>query len=244
MEPRALLLIRRGAPYSGFMSIIVTANQKGGVGKTAITINLAHGLQTELGGKMLVVDADPSASAHKHFRRRQQGDPPYILVGGAQPDIHARLPQLMQAGGFDHCIVDCPAGSSNVTRSALRIADLVIVPVQPSFCDFDAAEELMPVLHDISEVRNELQVMIVISRKLPGNNAYSKEAKAAAAAFFKMEGVHTIIAEQEISNRAEMVRAYSDGKTIFEYGKRRGVSCNEFTNLTEEVAECLHAVTA
>ncbi|RZU35666.1 hypothetical protein BDD14_5754 [Edaphobacter modestus] len=59
-----------------------------------------------------------------------------------------------------------------------------------------------------------------------------------------MEGVSTIIAHQEISNRAEMVRAYSDGKTVFEYGRRRGVSCNEFTNLTEEVAACLHAVTA
>jgi chromosome partitioning protein len=222
------------------MSIIVIANQKGGVGKTAITVNLAHGLQKELDCKMLVVDADPSASAHKHFRRREKGDPPYVLVGGAQPDIHSRLPQLMQAGGFQHCIVDCPAGASNITRSALRIADLVIVPVQPSYCDFDAAEELTPILVSISEVHQDLKVMIVVSRKLPGNNAYSRDAKAAAEIVFKTEGVNTIVAKQEISNRAEMVRAYSDGKTIYEYGRRRGVSCNEFTNLTEEVIECLH----
>jgi cellulose biosynthesis protein BcsQ len=79
------------------------------------------------------------------------GDPPCTLAGGAQPDIHARLPQLLQAGGFNHCIVGCPAGASNITRSALRIADLVIVPMQPSFCDFDSAEELLPI--DISAVR-------------------------------------------------------------------------------------------
>jgi chromosome partitioning protein len=187
------------------------------------------------------VDADPAASVYKHFRRRQIGDPPYLLAGGAQPDIHARLPQLLKAGGFENCIVDCPAGASNITRSALRIADLVIVPVQPSFCDFDSAEELMPVLRDISEVRRELQVMVVISRKLPGNNAYSKEARRAAAQFFAIEGVNVQVARQEISNRAEMVRAYTDGKTIFEYG-RCGVSCTEFHHLTEEVAACLSAV--
>jgi len=243
VEPQASLLRREIATYSDSMSIIVTANQKGGVGKTAIAVHLAHGLQRELGGKIIVVDADPSASVYKHFRRRQVGDPPYTLAGGAQPDIHLRLPQLIQAGGFDHCIVDCPAGASNITRSALRIADLVIVPVQPSYCDFDAAEELMPILLNISEVRKDMQVMVVISRKLPGNNAYSREARAAAEVFFSMEGVKVTVAQAEISNRAEMVRAYTDGKTVFEYGKR-GVSAAEFTRLTEEVSTCLHAVMA
>lgn len=220
------------------MSIIVTANQKGGVGKTAIAVHLAHGLHRELGGKVLLVDADPAACVFKHFRRREGSDPPYNLVGGAQADIHAHLPHLMQAGGFDHCVVDCPAGSSNITRSALRIADLVIVPVTPSFCDFDAAEELMPILHDISEVRPDFRVMVVISRKLPGNNSYSREARAAAAQFFQMEGVQVTVAHQEITNRAEVVRAYTDSKTLYEYD-RPGAALKEFLHLTQEVCACL-----
>ena len=244
MEPHAALHIHTPALYSEDMSIIVLANQKGGVGKTAIAVHLAHGLMKELTCKMLVVDADPNASLHKHFRRREIGDPPYVMAGGAQPDIHARLPALVKAGSFEHCIVDCPAGASNITRSALRIADLVIVPVQPSYCDFDAAEELLPILRDIAEVRRELQVMVIVSRKLPGNNAYSKDARDAAAAVFQMEGVSVTIACQEITNRAEMVRAYTDGKTVFEYSGRRGISCMEFTRLSEEVATCLHAVPA
>ena len=39
------------------MPIIVTATQKGGVGKTAIAVHLAHGLFNELGSKVLVVDS-------------------------------------------------------------------------------------------------------------------------------------------------------------------------------------------
>jgi len=225
------------------MAIIAIANQKGGVGKTAIAVHLAHGLQNGLGGKVLLVDADPAACAFKHFRRRESGDPPYTLAGGAQADIHSRLPQLLKVGGFDNCLVDCPAGASNITRSALRIADLVIVPVQPSFCDFDASEELMPILRDISEIRSELKVMVVVSRKLPGNNAYSREARAAAAQFFQAEGVRVTIAQQEITNRAEVVRAYTDGKTLYEYG-RIGVSCNEFNHLAEEVIAWLSSVAA
>lgn len=225
------------------MAIIVTANQKGGVGKTAIAVNLAHGIQRELGGKLLLVDADPAACAHKHFRRRQTGDPPFSLAGGAQPDIHSRLPQLLKAGGFDHCIVDCPAGASNITRSALRIAELVLVPVQPSLCDFDASEELMPILRDISEVHRDLQVLVVISRKDPRNNLYSKEAREAAAQFFRSEGVQVTVAKTAICNRQDVVRAYTDGKTLFEYG-RCGVSCSEFSSLTEEVVQCLNAVMA
>lgn len=222
------------------MSIIAVANQKGGVGKTAITVHLAHGLIRELSAKILVVDADPAASVFKHFRRRESGGPPFTLTGGAQPDLHRHLPRLLESGGYDHCIVDCPAGVSNITRSAMMAADIILVPVQPSFCDFDSAEELMPIAKQITEVRPEVQVLVVISRKLPGSNTYSREAKAAAAQFFETEGVNMRVLNQEITNRAEIVRAYSEGKTVYERSSA-GASRLEFDNLAEEIAQCLTA---
>jgi chromosome partitioning protein len=224
------------------MSIIAIANQKGGVGKTAITVHLAHGLMRELSAKILVVDADPSASVFKHFRRRASGSPPYTITGGDQPDLHRHLPGLMSAGAFDHCIIDCPAGASNITRSAMMAADIVLVPVQPSFCDFDSAEELMPIVKILTEHNPDLQVLVVISRKLPGNNSYSKDARIAAQSFFATEGVNVRVLDQEISNRADLVRAYTEGVTIYE--RRGSTSRVEFEQLTTEVAKCLNVTVA
>jgi chromosome partitioning protein len=221
------------------MAIIVVANQKGGVGKTAVTINLADGLIREIGAKILVVDADPAAGVFKHFRRRKSGDPPFTMASGAQPDIHKHLPRLLEAGSFDHCIVDCPAGISNITRSALLVADFVIVPVQPSFCDFDSAEDLMPILEQVSEVRPELQVLIVISRSMAGNNSYSKDARAAAEEFFKRTGVKVQVLHRVIHERMDVRRAYAAGQTVHEF-KPGGLSSLEFNTLSEEVSSHLN----
>lgn len=223
--------------------IIAIANQKGGVGKTTIAVNLAHGLALERECRTLLVDADPAASAVKWFRRRADTEIPYTLTGGAQANIHRTLPRLVKEGGYEYALIDCPAGASNITRSALMAADLILVPVQPSLLDFDAADDLLPILTQIYEARPEIEVGVIISRKQSGNNTYSKEARAAARQYFQTdEDLSISIFKSEIYNRMDLVRAYSAGKTIFEY-RSSSYSVTEFRNLTEEVLQCLNVTT-
>lgn len=213
--------------------VLSVANTKGGVGKTAISVNLAAGLAIR-GHRVLLVDADRQQNSFKWFARRPDGVAiPYTIMGGAVGDIHRHVATLIESNAYDFIINDCPAGQSTVTRSALLAADCVVIPVIPSLCDFDASEEFLPLLRAVADIRPSLSLHVCISRKMVGLKE-SVDARDAALAFFCSEGLPISVLESEIcERRAEVVRAYTESRTVFE--KRGSTSAKEFAALTEEI---------
>ena len=84
--------------------ILTLQNQKGGVGKTTLTLHLAHWL-TLRGRRVLVVDADPQGSARDWLEARQSPTP-FAVVGLDRPTLHRDLGPLLP--GYDVVVIDAP----------------------------------------------------------------------------------------------------------------------------------------
>lgn len=129
--------------------IIALCHQKGGVGKSTVTICLAEAAADE-GLRVLVVDADPQRTTSTwHAVRSQKGrtrDPELIDLEPGSDDLRRALPQ---AHGYDLVLIDCPPRHGEVQAQALVVADLVLMPCGPTAADawaLGSTLDLVPVV--------------------------------------------------------------------------------------------------
>jgi chromosome partitioning protein len=115
------------------MPVVVVANPKGGVGKSTLATNLAGALAWA-GHAVMLGDADRQQSARQWLGLRPAQLPPIRSWEQVNDDI-VRAPK-----GTTHIVLDTPAGlHGKKLDDVMRIAERVIVPLQPSLFDIQAS---------------------------------------------------------------------------------------------------------
>jgi chromosome partitioning protein len=232
--------------------VIAVANQKGGCGKTTLAMNLAGVLSGEGKLKVLLMDADPQASAQQWAMRSGESGLGFEVMTHPHEDIHRKV-RDMATKGYDVILIDCPPGASqsstgkdsqtSISRMAILAADVVLVPVRPSMLDYLASHQLLPLLKDVGTLKETQKVLIVVNGKPPGNTRTGSEALGVAEQVFRVEGLDVQVLQTEITTRQAFVLAPTVGKTVIDY-EPRSKAALEIRTLAEEIAKCLQTSVA
>lgn len=233
-------------------AVIAVANQKGGCGKTTIAMNLAGVLSGEASLRVLLIDADPQASAQQWAMRAGEAGMSFEVMTHPHEDIHRKVRE-MASKGYDVILIDCPPGASqsaagkdsqtSISRMAILSADIVLVPVRPSMLDYLASHQLLPLLRDVGALKERQKVFIVVNGKPPGYTRSGAEALSVAEEVFKVDGMDVQVLRTEVTTRQAFVLAPTLGKTVTNY-EPQGKAAGEIRSLAEEIAKCLQTSAA
>ncbi len=211
------------------MKVISILNQKGGVGKTTISVNLASAIAKK-GKSVLLVDADPQGSALDWFASRSdEMEPLFPVVGCAKPNLHKTIPDLGK--GRDVVVIDGAPRVTDLARAAIMASDLVLIPVQPSPYDVWAAEEVVKLIKEAQIYRPEIQAAFVINRKI-AKTAIGRDIVDA------LEGFEIEVLDSTLSQRVVYAESAAVGVAVFEQDSK-SYATREVNRLAKEVLNVL-----
>ena len=211
-------------------------NQKGGVGKTTLSLHVASALARSK-GRVLLIDADPQQSAMKWSTIRT-GEVAFSVIGMAKATLHKEIASL--GGDYDHVVIDGPPRVTELARSIILASDVVVIPVQPSPFDVWAAAETVELIKEAAIYKENLQSVIAINRKIV-NTAIGRDVRDALAS------LEVPILKADISQRVGFAKAVASGQTVLETdpdgtAAREVISLvNELVNLHEQKSELRRA---
>ncbi|MGM0560335.1 MAG: ParA family partition ATPase [Pseudomonadota bacterium] len=203
--------------------IITVAQQKGGAGKTTLAAHLAVAL-TAAKHKVAVVDIDPQQSLTFWYKQRQ------ALLGDAGAGLLVsqingwRLRNEVQKLAEDHDVVliDSPPHAETEARIAVRSADLVVVPVQPSPMDIWATRPTLEL------AKGEGTAALAVLNRVPPRARLTEEMLTA------LKELGAEVAKTKVGNRVVFASALSEGRAVGEV-QPKGKAAQEMASLSREI---------
>lgn len=210
--------------------IISLINQKGGVGKTTLSVSIAHQLaRTTSSEEILLVDADPQHSALSWSEVRE-GKLPFAVIGFPKKTLHRDLPVI--AKNYKHVIIDAPPGApdpraTELVRSCIMASDLVLIPCTPSPYDVWSSNKTVDLIIEAHIYKQKLKGAFVINRKIL-NTAIARDVTDA------LKKMQLSVLDSCITQRVMFPESAATGKTVFDI-EADSKGANEIIKLVDEI---------
>lgn len=209
------------------MPVISVLNQKGGSGKTTLATNLAHVIQRG-DYSVNILDADPQRTASE-WSRLHPGGPifPKVLTTMAstiRDDVSRAVAQFV--------IVDGAPTLDALNVRAVKVSDLVLVPVRASAPDIWSGEDLLELIQERrKETGGEPRAAFVISQQVARTNLASEIGEV-------LEDYPLPVLEGRTSHRVAYAEALSSGNTVLTL-PGAGKAESEIHQIAREVFELI-----
>ncbi|MBE0401355.1 MULTISPECIES: ParA family partition ATPase [Halomonadaceae] len=208
------------------MHVIAVLNQKGGSGKTTIATHLATALMLA-GHDVLLVDSDPQGSARDWAAVRE--DQPVPVVGIDRPTIGRDLKNLARK---EFVVIDGAPQAADLAASAIKAADFVLIPAQPSPYDIWATADLVELVKQRIEITDgKMQAAFVVSRAIKGTRIGSEVTNA-------LNEYELPVLESRVTQRVIYPTTAATGTTVFDQDPD-GPASTEINALMNELKEKL-----
>ena len=209
------------------MDVISVIAQKGGTGKTTLTVSLAVAAD-RAGLSSAIVDLDPQATA-ANWSDRREADTPVVISAQA-----SRLPQVLDAansGGADLVIIDTAPRAEQAALAAARSADLVVIPCRPAVYDLETVSTTI----DMTSLAGGAPMMAVI-------NGVPARGPKAAQAREVLEGMGVPVCAGTFGQRVAFDHAGALGLSAQEY-EPGGKAAKEVGDVYASVIQRVNSLT-
>lgn len=207
------------------MKTIVIANQKGGSGKSTLTVHLAAAAEQAGHGPVVITDTDPQGTAGDWFNQRKKSglDTP-LYAPLTLSDLGEKL-EALDAAGASYLFIDTAPSVGSVNAELFAAADLVLIPLNPTPADLRALVKGLPLVKQSGRPFN-----FILTRVRP--NLRNNDGAAMA-----LEALGLVLPTR-MHERVIYAETFAHGKTALEIDPK-GVAAQELNAMWGAVQERL-----
>lgn len=204
---------------------------KGGAGRSTVATNLAGELAKQ--GSTVLIDCDmPQGTSASWFAVREQAQKPLFgsLMADTATNHRELVAKVKQYADADYIVLDGPPRIAELTRAALVLADLCLVPVGASKAEIWATSDILELIEEAKQVK-PINARMVWTRHRPHTRLAQELTELAA----KELGLPAL--QSTLGMRVAYMEALGSGLTAAEMSEPNARA--EVESLANEVKKLL-----